>query len=207
MNARPEAGFTLIEALVSLALGAVVLVSVLTAVRLAGSTASRLADSAAADEAISRFGDLLTGDAAHSIALPVSPDGWVFEGTTQVVRFAILPRPLPGETDQDPAFVTYRLSGGASGIVKRSETPFGQAEANAIPVWEPLQPLAFRYLDGRGKWLDRWDSPSRMPRALGLTVGTNRSARPILAASFFPLLALFCTEDTSDCADGTRITP
>lgn len=203
MTARPEAGFTLIEALVSLALGAVVMMSVLTAVKLAGSTASRLAASAATDEALSRFGDLLAGDAAHALALPVTAGGKVFEGSAQAARFAMLPRPRPGETDPDPVFVTYRLGGGTAGHVDRSETPFGQAETDAVAVWEPLQPLAFRYLDARGKWLDRWADPNAMPRALGLVVGPDRSARPALAGSFLPLIALVCTDGASGCADAT----
>lgn len=199
MTAKPESGFTLIEALVALALGAVIMAAILTTVRLASNTATRLATAAETDETLSRLGDLMAGDAAHALALPVTTDGLVFAGDPQSARFAMLPRPRPDSVDPEPVIVTYRVRTGTPTRLTRSETRLGEAEGTALPVWDVPQAIALRYLDSGGKWQSRWMDDSAPPRALGLVIGSDNSARPAMAAAFLPLLPLACADGAEGC--------
>ncbi len=203
MNIRSEHGFTLIEALVALALGAVVMTAVLTMVKLGSATAARLAKAADTDEAVARMGDLLAGDAAHALAIAVTPDGLVFSGDAQSVRFAMLPRPRPDSVDPDPVIVAYHVMGGTYARISRSETALGQTEGKVMPVWDVAQPVALRYLDERGKWQSRWSDTEVFPRALGFVVGSDKSARPVIAGAFLPLVSPECVAaGAEDCPAG-----
>jgi prepilin-type N-terminal cleavage/methylation domain-containing protein len=202
-HAAPEAGFSLIEALVALALGAVVMAAVLGTVRTGADLATRFVRSGQQDEALSRLADLITGDVQHAIGLSVTHDGALLLGDGQSLRFAMLPRPQIGDSDPEPVLITYRVATGTPMRLTRSEAPLDKGQPRVATVWEIDRPLRFVYLDGRNRWQSQWRTPAIAPRAVGLAVGAGQGDAPQIAAAFLPLLPIACAggaTSASGCA-------
>lgn len=192
MMSRSEAGFTLIETLLSLALGAVVAAVVLVSVRTGLSMAKRFAVTDAEDSALSAVAELLTGDVQHVIGIPVTAGGELLAGSPQSFRFAMLARPLDDGTEGAPAIVVYRIALGTVSEVIRSETGLGEGATTSASVWQSASHLRFMFLDARNRWRDYWSIPGQLPRAIGIGVDTGSNSSPQIAATFMPVLPLSC---------------
>lgn len=217
---RDEAGFTLIEALVALALGVAVVAVVLATLHLAAGGARRALEVAAQTEAFERAGALLAGDARHALLMP---QALAFRGAPLQVRFAALPR-FGGA----PVALSYDLRPVAGGLTRltRSEAPllaqgpgaFGAAQ----PVWLADGPWEFRFLDARGTWVRAWTGGGAaggtgaergagtgpdLPRAFGL-VALSAPQTVELVAEFPPLMAPDCARGPGPgCALGPEVFP
>lgn len=187
-----EAGFSLIEALVALALGAVVMATVLTTVKTGADMATRLVRSGQQDDALSQVADLLTGDVQHALGLALTADGALVIGDGQSLRFAMLPRPQMDAPDAGPVIVTYRVEPGPPSHLTRVETPVQAGQAVTATVWDSDRPMQFVYLDGRSHWQSQWRTPALPPRAIGLAIGSGQNESPQIAAAFLPLLPIGC---------------
>lgn len=195
MRRTPEAGFTLLEALVALLLGAVVAGAVLVAVQTGGRALARAEHSLSEAEAFSRAGTLLAGDAGHARRMAVDAQGHVFVGRGDRMTFAALPRPDPaaagGLAEQRPVLVHFRLVTMADGgrQLLRLETAVGvwdtaarAAARGGLPIWAAPGAVDFAFLDARGDWLRDWSGQDGMPRAFGLQGPGD--VRPRLVAEF-----------------------
>lgn len=195
MRARPdEEGFTLIEALVALALGVAVVAVVLSTLRIAAGMAARAVASAAEVDGFARAGALLAGEARHALAWRDAQGKPVFAGQPQDLRFAALSRGGLG-----PVVVRLTLVPGGDGSdLIRAEAP---VLASGAPgpfaagqgIWHAPGAWQFRYLDAKRQWRRDWQGPD-LPRAFGL-VALNAPQTVELAASFPALIA-------ADCATG-----
>lgn len=195
MKACPdEDGFTLIEALVALALGVAVVAVVLSTLRIASGGAARSVAVAAEVESFARAGALLAGDARHALALRDARGAAIFAGQPQSLTFVALPRSGAG-----PVMLRFVLVPGGDGSdLIRAEAavlatgdpgPFGAG----LAIWHGPGAWEFRYLDAKGQWRRDWSGP-QMPQAFGLAA-RNAPQTVELVASFPALIE-------PDCATG-----
>lgn len=187
---RPR-GFTLLEILVTLAILAVVVTTVLSSFRLvffhteAAEEGNEAFDAARAallrisrdlENAVVLEPPLYTPPAG----LDAPPDPFRFQGTTDTVRGTRIAQlrfasrahlPLEGEHPEGVAEIVYYVRQAADGgglRIKRAEHRFPYPafeERPADPVLcEPVKSLAFSYVDAAGRTFDAWDSESEMFR-------------------------------------------
>ena len=192
MNAD-EAGFTLIEALVALALGVSVVAVVLSTLHIASNGATRAVSVAAEAEGFARAGAVLAGDARHSLLLRDGRGDVVFHGTPQNVTFPAVARfgggPVVLKFDLRPAVASTDLTRSEAVWLAEGPGPMGLGQN----VWHGPGPWEFRYLDDKGAWLREWTAKG-LPRAFGLVALTAPQAVELVAA--FPDLM------EPDCALG-----
>lgn len=191
-----EDGFTLVEALVALVLGAMVLGAVLSTVKIASLGAARARTASMEAEAFARAGTVLAGDAAHALFLGDDEGRPLFEGRPDSLMLPEQPRNLgaPG-LPAPPVAVIYRLqSRPAGGLLTRAEAPIAGRQAGAagpaVPIWQAATRLEFRYLDDSGTWLADWTDRHRLPRAFALA--DPGEGRPELVAALPALLPMAC---------------
>jgi hypothetical protein len=199
MTQDREAGFTLIEALVALALGVSVVMVVLSTVRIAAVSARLAAQSQSDAEAFSRAGALLAGDAVHAVKLRVQGKDLFFTGQEREVVFAALPR--PGDPPHDPVALRYTLRDADGGMdLLRATAPLldsGKAGifGPGVAVWHGAQRAEFRYLGAAGDWDRGWSDPAALPRAFG--IAALNGSRPQLIAQFPDLIEADCAQGPS----------
>ncbi len=189
---RPR-GFTLIEIVVALAIGAAVLVAAFGAVRL-GLAAWRRTEARAAAMDHSRAIRVVVQRALDG-AFPyrhVPPERGearvLFEGRPDRVTFATVAPPLP---DAAPvAFTGVMLSSEPPGLVlRRLPLPNALAFADVPPtlVDRDIVAVRFRYQDQRGAWQDEWDMTREdtLPRAVEATLlgRAGALAEPVLTVA------------------------
>jgi prepilin-type N-terminal cleavage/methylation domain-containing protein len=191
-----EDGFTLVEALVALVLGAVVLAAVLSTVRLAAQGAARAQAATADAEGFARAGTVLAGDAAHALWIGDEQGHPLFHGDAVEVDLPEVPRPLVASAlPRGPVGVIYRIQQGPGGaVVTRAEAPlqgrgFGAAGV-AVPIWQSAGRLEFRFLDAKGDWQAEWSDLIALPRAVAVT--DPGDGTPRLVAELPDLLPLAC---------------
>lgn len=203
MNEGHEDGFTLIEALVALALGVMVVAVVLSTVKTAALAASRSRAAVSDAEGFARAGTILAGDALHALRWTGDDGNLFFEGGPTVVTFAQTPRPagrakgLP----RPPVALRYELrpEAGGTGLwraeaVLQPDRGAGQF-AEAVAIWHSgAAGEEFRYLDPAGQWLRNWTDAAALPRAFGLA-DPVQGQPPQLVAAFPDLI-------DADCATG-----
>lgn len=199
-----EAGFTLVEALVSLVLGAMVLAAVLSTVRVAAGVLSRARDTVADAEGFARAGTILAGDAAHALWIGDEEGRPLFVGLAAEVDLPMVPRPaVPGgasdavQADRPPVAVVYRIVPGQGGaLVTRAEAAMTGGRIGlpgaAVPLWQARGRLEFRFLDDQGRWLRDWPDPRALPRALA--VADPALGVPQLVAALPDLVAQACAQ-------------
>lgn len=189
-----EAGFTLIESLVALALGAMVVSAVLSTVRVAAMGAKRATSANAEAEAFARAGTVLAGDADHALWLADGSGRPVFLGLSAAMDLPETPRPT-ASLPEPPVLVAYRLEADATGTrLMRAEARLDQARAGAwgagVELWRADHRLEFRFLDSSGAWLAEWSAQDRLPRAFALT--DPAKGNPLLVAALPDLLPAAC---------------
>ena len=181
-----EDGFTLTEALVALALGAVVIGAVLSTVRIAAKGAERARLVAADAESFARAGAILSGDAAHAVFIGDDEGRPRFEGDASRILLPEMPRPLaPEPLPSGPLEVTYQIApAGPDSVLTRSEG------AQTVALWESPGRLEFRFLDAGGEWQRDWRDVHTLPRAFAVT--DPGEGTPRLVAALPALLPMAC---------------
>ena len=189
-----EAGFSLVEILASLVIGAFVLGIIAAGLRLMGETAARVDKGVVDQLAIARAAALLGDDALHALPLPEKTGAPGFSGDAYQVAFTITPRP-PVENDQIATRVRYRVEAAPRGgtVVVRTTAPvlrdgrtgrFSAGEA----VYRSRLRLAFRFSPGDGRWSGIFARNGGWPVAFGIGSATAAgSDAPLFAGGFLPL--------------------
>jgi type II secretory pathway pseudopilin PulG len=205
---EPEAGFTLIEALVALSLGVVVVVMVLSTLHIASNGAARAVAATSQAESFARTGAILAGDAQHGLLVRDGSGVVLFDGQTQSLSFPYMARFAVGT----PALLRYDLvtiQGGtdlmraeAVLLAQGATGPFAPAQS----IWRAPGKWEFRYLTAAGTWLRDWSEPY-LPRAFGL-VALDAPQAVELVASFPDLIEVDCALGPGpDCSLAAEVFP
>ena len=192
-----EDGFTLIEALVALALGALVVTLTLSAVQVAGSVLKGLHSRITAAEALARTGAILAQDTLHALRWRDASGNLIFLGMADVAVFAQSARPTAQWRGASLVRLSVERNGAGERVLYRSEAPLdatgpGQWQAPVLLRRAP-DVLGLRYLDAEGSWHSDW-AGTGMPMALAVALSPE-GALPALVAEFPPLIE-------PDCAQG-----
>ncbi len=188
---RPAGGFTLLEILVTLAILAVVVTTVLSSFRMVFFHTEAAEEGNEAFDAARAALLRISRDLENAVvlepplykppaALDAPPDPFRFQGTTDTVRGTRIAKlrfasrahlPLEGEQPDGVAEIVYYVRTAEDGVglrLKRAEHRFPYPafeERPADPVLcEPVKSLAFSYVDAAGRMFDAWDSESEMYR-------------------------------------------
>jgi type II secretory pathway pseudopilin PulG len=188
-----EDGFTLIEALVALALGVSVVAVVLSTLHIASNGATKAVSVAAEAESFARAGSVLASDARHGLLLRNGRGDVVFTGKPQSTTFPAVSRfggaRMVLEFDLRPAVDATDLTRSEAVWLAEGAGPMGLGQ----PIWRGPGAWEFRYLDDKGAWLREWTAQG-LPRAFGLVSLTAPQTVELVAA--FPDLM------EPDCALG-----
>lgn len=188
----PEAGFTLIEALVALALGAMVVTLALSSLRAAGGLLAGFASRGAQTEALARAGTILSGDTLHARLIRDDAGALFFSGASTEAIFAQAARPTAGWQGLSAVRLTLAPAGGEIALL-RSEAPLdaeGSAWSAPVTLWQAPDLAGLRYLDAAGHWVADWRGDT-LPRALGVALAGG-GPFPVLVAEFPPLIEPGC---------------
>ena len=204
----PEDGFTLIEALVALALGVAVVVVVLSTLHIASNGAARAVSAAAQAESFARAGAILAGDAQHGLRVRDGTGAVLFDGQAQSLNFPYMSRFTPGT----PALLRYALvpAQGGTDLTRDEAVLLAQGAAGpfaaAQPIWHGAGLWEFRYLNAAGAWQRDWSDPDP-PHAFGL-VSLNAPQAVELVATFPDLIEAECAlGPTPDCRLPAEVFP
>lgn len=169
-----EEGFTLVETLVALALGAMVVAAVLSTVKVAANGARRAGEATASAEDLARAAAMLRGDADHAVYLADALGRASFIG--QAAAMDLPQRPRDGAA---PRVVQYRLEPDAGDT---------RLTRDGIEIWRAPGEMGFRYLAPSGQWQTDWALPG-LPDGFALWErGTE-----VLATPLPDLLPLSCS--------------
>ena len=207
-HADPEAGSTLIEALVALSLGVAVVVVVLSTLHIASNGAARAVSAAAQAESFARAGAILAGDAQHGLRVRDGTGAVLFDGQAQSLNFPYMSRFTPGT----PALLRYALvpAQGGTDLTRAEAVLLAQGAAGpfaaAQPIWHGAGLWEFRYLNAAGAWQRDWSDPDP-PHAFGL-VSLNAPQAVELVATFPDLIEAECAlGPTPDCRLPAEVFP
>lgn len=181
-------GFTLIEALVALAIGGFVIATLATV------TGQWMRNWQVGIPVLQRSQSLVTGldrivaDVAAARFMPAGATGFIFTGEPTAIT--LVRQTLPVETPAGLEVVRLAaLPGGGDVTLARSRSPlpFGSslsAPADPSPVALLRQPQAvrFAYADADQVWQTSWQVPARLPRLVRVEVIDRRSGRAVLPA-------------------------
>lgn len=185
-----EDGFTLIEALVALALGVSVVAVVLSTLHVASNGAAKAVSVAAEAEGFARAGVVLAGDARHGLLMRDGRGAVIFHGQPQSVIFPSAARsggtPVVLEFDLRPAVAGTDLTRAEAVMLAEAPGPMGLGQ----PIWRGPGAWEFRYLDDKGAWLREWTAQG-LPRAFGL-ISLNAPQAVELVAAFPDLMEPDC---------------
>lgn len=181
-----EDGFTLVEALVALVLGAAVLAAVLSTVKIAAKGAERARVASADAENFARAGAIMAGDAAHAVWIGDGEGRPRFLGQPDTVELPQMARPLvPMSMPKGPVSVVYHIVGqGAVTVLTRTEG------GRPVALWHTPGRLEFRFLDAKGAWQRGWEDTQALPRAFA--VADPGEGTPRLVAEIPALLPMAC---------------
>lgn len=183
MTEVDEAGFTLIEALVALALGVAVVAVVLSTLHIASTGATRAVTVAAEAEAFARAGSVLAGDAQHGLLVRDASGAAQFQGHPRSLTFPAMARFHPGER----IILRFDLSadGAGSDLMRTEQVLLAQGASGPAtapqPIWRGAGVWEFRYLGPDGSWLREWTQLDP-PRAFGLVSVAAPQAVELVAA-------------------------
>ena len=195
MRRRREAGFTLLELVIALAIVGALLVIAFGGLRVGLAAWTQGEDRAEAHQHLRGIAVILERAlaTAHPYRAPLgaSPEPTLlFRGTETRVEFVTQSPPAPGSIPiAFTAVVIGMESDEATALVVRqrplpNRDPFTEAvEALRDPS---VSSLRFRYLNDDGAWRDTWDAEAEnaMPRAVEITVASTWAGR---AETFGPL--------------------
>lgn len=195
-----EDGFTLIEALVSLALGALVVTLTLTSVQMAGSALKAMNDRMAGAEALARTGAILAQDTLHALRWSDASGKELFRGTPDQATFVQSARPTAQWQGASLVQLSIERAGKDDISLYRREAPLDE---NGSGQW--LAPVllrhasdvvGLRYLDAEGRWHSNW-SGAGLPIALAIALAPEGPI-PALVAEFPDLIERDCALNRPD---------
>ncbi|WP_045836336.1 type II secretion system protein J [Hyphomicrobium sp. 99] len=208
-----EAGFTLIEMLVSLTILSVVLGLLGIGIRIFSKNWEASSKHIETLDMVSRTYDILNRDTAGLQRL-IRVDGgsprYLFSGTRDALSFVTLEPPYPSETG--PYFVSYSAAAGVQGTeLIRARAPYqmgvqtlpSATPANQVPLLEGPFVYRFSYAiasDGPKDWLTSWPSANRLPDLVRLEiidVSRQQPISPPLVVTIRADAELACLEEKS----------
>lgn len=207
---RGEDGFTLIEALVSLALGALVVTLTLTSVQMAGSALKAMNDRMASAESLARTGAILAQDSLHALRWRDASGKEIFLGTVDQAIFVQSARPTDPWRGASLMQLSIERTGGKDISLYRREAPLddqgpGQWLAPVL-LRHASDIVGLRYLDAQGRWQSRW-SGAGMPRARAVALAPEGPI-PALIAEFPQLVERDCALGQPDrCSLAPEVRP
>jgi general secretion pathway protein J len=191
-----EAGFTLIELMVSLTILGVILALLAGALRVISKNWEANTDRIETLDMLSRAADILRRDAAGLQRVVTTSGGaapsYVFTGAEDHLSFVTLEPPYP--TASGPYFVDYSLArnGPAVELIraralyrKGMESFPGATPANRVRLAEGSYRYRFAYADksiGTAGWRSSWPDRLRLPDLIRLQVVDARSNAPVGAS-------------------------
>ena len=185
---RRAPGFTLVEVLIALSIGAALLVVVFGGVR-AGLAAWGRGEARAAvlehDRSLDQLLERAIGGAFpyRGIAARVSASGVLFDGQPDRITLVTVAPPVPAATPI--AFTAVHVSRDEGGLALRQlALPNSEPVDRAAPllVDSAVTALRFRYFNEEtGKWSDRWEMTREdgLPRAVEIRLTTAVGGRVV----------------------------
>jgi general secretion pathway protein J len=196
---RRQAGITLVELVVALAVVSLTLAAAVTAMRLLGRSSDRGARHIAQQEMLSRGIDALRRDIERLQRVVRHHDGnseFAFYGDDKSLIFVVVEPPVPSAAG--PYFIQYTIEqGDAAGALVRSRTPYDAAAkdlrrlASQDDVTVLEGPYSFRFSysefgEGRQRWLARWQNPARIPELIRLEILSRQNGLELSPLIFRP---------------------
>ena len=187
---RRHRGFTLIEVIIALVLVSVVLLGMMSALRTLGQTAGRLAERSAADEQLRGVSALLRSslgvmEAPPKTAAAAAGRRPILIGRADAIEWVGL-FPARFGTGGMHRFALFVEPGAEPELILRfaplpalGEAPKWDLVAPAVRIG-PVTALSIRYQDDKGRWIEEWDQPDRLPARLRLQVVTPTGIWPDL---------------------------
>ena len=180
-----EAGFTLIEAIVALAIGGFVIAALASIVGQWLGSWDRGSGTLQRAELTSAGLDRIVADLASAELVPANDLGTIalFEGSERSVLFARRPVAIGGVRGLQ--LVRLAQAGDANAMLLRSQAPLAFPPAIAAPIdREPVALLRapyraiFAYAGDDGVWKSTWTKATRLPRTVRVSVvdGPGRTA-------------------------------
>lgn len=213
--ANPQAGFTLIEVLVALALASLILVSLnlaMTTIR-QGSEGARLRLSSNA--VLTTAADVFSDDVARIAKIRLQGDdkakGYWFDGSAGQIIYPLTE--WAGVARPGLFLVRLRVAGGKVTQLIRERSPLLPGETfdgkrewgDPVVLLEGDYAIAFAYRapgGGMREWSDAWMMPRPMPEQISLTVTdrkTGRLAMPLLVQPLRIAGEVECASEGPQC--------
>jgi general secretion pathway protein J len=194
-----QAGMTLVELIVALAVVALTLGAAATGMRLLGRSSDRGARHITHQDMLSRGVDAVRRDVERMQRVVRTRERqaeFVFYGDAKSLIFVVVEPPVPNEAG--PYFILYSVdeSDGAGTLV-RSRAPYNAAAINLnrlrgqddVTVLEGPYSFRFSYFDSkaeRERWRARWQDPSRLPALIRLEISSHGGGTDIPPLVFRP---------------------
>jgi general secretion pathway protein J len=194
---RSDAGFTVIELIITLALMGFVLVAIGTAVRVISRGFDKGSALISEQEMLSRAAAVIRDDIARMQRHILRDDrrlSYAFRGEEGALRFVVVEPPYPSEPG--PYAVAYATSvGGGVGRLVRSRAPIGGSlfdidrldYKDAVTLIEGPFSVAFSFRDAKstsGAWSKVWLDRNSIPLLVQVQVRDLRSGQPAIPALF-----------------------
>jgi general secretion pathway protein J len=182
-----EAGFTLVEVLVALALLALVMAAATGAFRLTGAAVEAAGRRSEVAGEVALMRDVIRRQVARALPLtgPVDPETGaarsLFQGTGTTLSFVVAEPPGPGGGLVRVAFTVEPGTGGRRRLTWHRSPLAGGPDHTATVAEGPFD-LAFAYLGSDG-WTARWQDAAAPPRLVRLSIAVAGVAQPELLAA------------------------
>ena len=179
LHDRHDAGFTLIEMLVALAIFAMVSAAGVMLLRASITTQASVSSRLGADGGLNRLRAMIGRELATAQARPSRDQQGslrpAFSGTP--AAFAFVHASAGDDTGAALARVSYAIEAGA--LIRRSTAALdGAADGEPATILRNVTSLTCRYRGVDGSWSDNWtaDDAARLPRVVELTVQRSNGA-------------------------------
>jgi general secretion pathway protein J len=202
-SAGARAGFTLVELLAALVIGAVVLVGIAALVRTVGLSFDRGTHNVANAERVLLAVQRLSADFASARYVLRQKDSGpaltaLFTGRADGVAFVTAGHAAIGTRDDEVVFLQVEEAGDTARLVRRRTTFPGvrasfasMAPRDPVVLLEGRLVMAFAFSGDASppKWVDRWADETEPPRRVRLMVRDRTSGADLLPPTVFAIRA------------------